>query len=158
MKNYGTLITVAMLVALPACTYHGNDGRGAEYGYSNSGSQYRAHDEDNHEYADNDMNEHRHHWSGDKSQMKAGVDRFFAKVDTNHDGYISRKEFIAHMNKKFDEIDTNHDGKLSRAEVWAWKRKEMHEHGGMHDERPGEEVSNPSEHDDSEGSNADNVR
>jgi hypothetical protein len=41
----------------------------------------------------------------------------FDEIDTNHDGFISREEFLAAQKKRFDEFDTNHDGKVDAKEV-----------------------------------------
>jgi len=41
----------------------------------------------------------------------------FDEIDTNHDGFISRDEFLAAQKKRFDEFDTNHDGKIDAKEV-----------------------------------------
>ena len=42
----------------------------------------------------------------------------FQKLDTNHDGYISRDEAarLRNFSKAFDEADDNHDGKLDKDE------------------------------------------
>jgi hypothetical protein len=74
-----------------------------------------------------------------RAQMKAQTKKTFDMADTNHDGFMSRKEFAARMglilndeapptkadaqrmldaaNRAFDNVDTNHDGKLSLAEA-----------------------------------------
>lgn len=41
----------------------------------------------------------------------------FDEVDTDHDGFISREEFLAGQKKRFDEFDTNHDGKIDAKEM-----------------------------------------
>jgi len=41
----------------------------------------------------------------------------FDEIDTNHDGFISRDEFLASEKKRFDEFDTNHDGKIDAKEI-----------------------------------------
>ncbi len=41
----------------------------------------------------------------------------FDEIDTNHDGVITRDEFLAGEKKRFDEFDTNHDGKIDAKEV-----------------------------------------
>lgn len=67
----------------------------------------------------------------------AGSDHYFAKIDTNSDGFISKAEQDAFGNKKFAEMDANGDGKLSKAEVDAHKAKWKKEHGSdsnLHDE------------------------
>ncbi|HEV7489387.1 MAG TPA: EF-hand domain-containing protein [Rhodanobacteraceae bacterium] len=41
----------------------------------------------------------------------------FDEMDTNHDGFVSREEFMAAQKKRFDEFDTNHDGKIDAREI-----------------------------------------
>jgi hypothetical protein len=41
----------------------------------------------------------------------------FDEMDTNHDGFVSRDEFIAYQKKRFDEFDTNHDGRIDAKEI-----------------------------------------
>ena len=41
----------------------------------------------------------------------------FDEMDTNHDGFVSREEFVAYQKKRFDEFDTNHDGKIDAKEI-----------------------------------------
>lgn len=41
----------------------------------------------------------------------------FDEMDANHDGFVSRDEFIAYQKKRFDEFDTNHDGKINPKEI-----------------------------------------
>ena len=38
-------------------------------------------------------------------------------MDTNHDGFVSREEFMAAQKKRFEEFDTNHDGKVDAKEI-----------------------------------------
>jgi hypothetical protein len=47
------------------------------------------------------------------------------KIDTDHDGSISKAEFMAVQEKRFAELDTNGDGKITKEEGEA-KRKEWH--------------------------------
>jgi hypothetical protein len=46
---------------------------------------------------------------------------FFAKADTNADGFVTREEMAARQEAKLDEmfetVDTNKDGQLSREEM-----------------------------------------
>lgn len=53
-------------------------------------------------------------------------DSTFAKLDKNHDGYISKAEAIgsARLSKDFKGFDLNNDGKLNRAEYLAAAAKE----------------------------------
>jgi Ca2+-binding EF-hand superfamily protein len=41
----------------------------------------------------------------------------FDEIDTNHDGFITRDEFLASEKKRFEEFDTNHDGKIDAKEI-----------------------------------------
>jgi len=41
----------------------------------------------------------------------------FKAADTDHDGTLSKSEYLALVEKLFSEADTNHDGTLSAAEV-----------------------------------------
>jgi hypothetical protein len=41
----------------------------------------------------------------------------FDEIDTNHDGFVSREEYLASEQKRFAEFDTNHDGKIDAKEV-----------------------------------------
>ncbi|SFX54996.1 MULTISPECIES: EF-hand domain-containing protein [unclassified Pseudomonas] len=53
------------------------------------------------------------------AEGKCGEDKF-AKTDTNHDGKVSRDEFIAAAPERaaeFDKIDANHDGGISLPEA-----------------------------------------
>lgn len=40
-----------------------------------------------------------------------------ARLDTNHDGKVSRQEWLAAAQRRFDAMDTNHDGVLDRQEL-----------------------------------------
>ena len=41
------------------------------------------------------------------------------RLDTNHDGRISREEMRAASDRRFDKMDTNHDGFIDQAEMSA---------------------------------------
>jgi hypothetical protein len=41
----------------------------------------------------------------------------FDEMDANHDGVVTREEYIAYQKKRFDEFDTNHDGKVDAKEI-----------------------------------------
>ncbi len=72
-----------------------------------------------------------------RADVAQHVQRMFARLDTNHDGFITRDEvaaveaqFQAKMQQRgqgadrssaFDRIDTNHDGVISREEFAAAK-------------------------------------
>ena len=53
-------------------------------------------------------------------------DSTFAKLDKNHDGYISKAEAMgdAKLHKDFASFDLNNDGKLNRAEYLAAAAKQ----------------------------------
>jgi hypothetical protein len=82
---------------------------------------------------------HRHHmWMQDK-------------MDTNHDGVISKDEWNNFHSAMFDKIDTNHDGKITKDEFKAkhmammekhkeWKAK----HGGSTSMPPANNQATPS--------------
>lgn len=56
-----------------------------------------------------------------------GAMMMLAMADTNHDGAVSKDEFVAAHLKMFDMADTNHDGQLTPAERMAARAK-MREH------------------------------
>lgn len=41
----------------------------------------------------------------------------FDEMDANHDGVVTREEYVAYQKKRFDEFDTNHDGKIDAKEI-----------------------------------------
>lgn len=43
--------------------------------------------------------------------------RFFDRIDTNHDGKISRAEYQAWVDGRFDKLDVNHDGVVDASEI-----------------------------------------
>ena len=43
--------------------------------------------------------------------------RRWDKLDTNHDGFVSKDEYLREASERFDLADTNHDGKLSKEEA-----------------------------------------
>jgi hypothetical protein len=43
--------------------------------------------------------------------------QFFDKIDTNHDGTISRAEYQAWVDSRFDKLDSNGDGSVNADEV-----------------------------------------
>ena len=74
---------------------------------------------------------------GAQAKPKPTPEQIFNKKDTNHDGFLSKEEFIGKAKnptkkaKLFDKKDTNHDGKLSLQEFIA-KGK----HHGKHKHTP----------------------
>jgi Ca2+-binding EF-hand superfamily protein len=81
-----------------------------------------------------------------RADVSAHVQKMFARLDTNHDGYITKAEIDAmeaqhkekveqraaafDPNKAFDRLDTNHDGKITQAEVDAAHAQRMQAKGG----------------------------
>ena len=53
------------------------------------------------------------------------------RLDTNHDGKISRDEMRASVDKHFDKLDTNHDGFIDQAELDAARAKMKDRMGKM---------------------------
>lgn len=49
--------------------------------------------------------------------------RYLRSLDTNHDGRISREEYLAGTKKRFAKADTNHDGVISAKEGRVAKAK-----------------------------------
>lgn len=43
----------------------------------------------------------------------------FEKADANHDGIVTKEEFLASEGQYFDSVDANHDGKLTQDEIKA---------------------------------------
>lgn len=53
-----------------------------------------------------------------KSNRRAEAkQRFFDRIDTDHDGKISRAEYQAWVDGRFDKLDANHDGVVDANEV-----------------------------------------
>lgn len=62
------------------------------------------------------------HAPGGSPPPSAQVRRMMSEMDTDHDGFISREEFMAahsRTDKAFERLDTNHDGVISRDEFLA---------------------------------------
>lgn len=49
--------------------------------------------------------------------------KMIAMADANHDGAVTRDEFLAGAGKHFDMMDANHDGSLTKAERTAARAK-----------------------------------
>jgi len=63
------------------------------------------------------------------------------RLDTNHDGKISRDEMRAPVDRHFDKLDTNHDGFVDQAEMDAARAKMKERMGKMrmrHAQPPGD--------------------
>ncbi|MGV2308551.1 EF-hand domain-containing protein [Pseudomonas aeruginosa] len=66
-----------------------------------------------------------------RGQGKCG-DASFARTDTDHDGKVSRAEFLAVAKDRageFDSIDSDHDGFISEAEAYEHLRKTYEANG-----------------------------
>lgn len=46
----------------------------------------------------------------------------FAQADSNHDGVVSRQEFLAARAARFDKLDRNHDGYLTDDDIPRFMR------------------------------------
>ncbi|WP_448950387.1 EF-hand domain-containing protein [Labrys neptuniae] len=57
-------------------------------------------------------------WTAFQTKRNSKVDpaKSFARLDTNHDGFIDKSELDAFFAKRFARLDTNKDGVLSREE------------------------------------------
>lgn len=82
-----------------------------------------------------------------RAQVQARVQAMFAKLDTNHDGFITKDELAAveaqrqqkmeqraerfDPSKMFDRLDLNHDGKITEAEVEAARSQHAEAKGGQ---------------------------
>ena len=54
-------------------------------------------------------------------------------IDANHDGWISRAEASAQIDRMFEHMDANHDGKLDESDHAAMRTNfELHREGGEH--------------------------
>jgi hypothetical protein len=56
--------------------------------------------------------------------------KMLAKLDTNHDGKISRGEMRAEADKRFAELDTNKDGFVDATELAAGRPHHIRGMGG----------------------------
>lgn len=65
-----------------------------------------------------------------KARAAKRVDQAFAKLDTDHDGRISKAEAAKgpKMSKVFDRVDADHDGFVTRAELTASIERRMARH------------------------------
>jgi hypothetical protein len=49
--------------------------------------------------------------------------RMLERLDTNHDGMVSRDEYRTQVAERFDRLDANHDGFLDQAEMTAMRER-----------------------------------
>lgn len=79
-----------------------------------------------------------HTMSNDKMMMSDDAKatmmtkHYFAKIDTNNDGMISKAEHDAFGEQMFTNADTNGDGMISMDEMKAMKMQEMSDMKAMH--------------------------
>ena len=52
-------------------------------------------------------------------RMEQAIDMMFRDMDTNHDGRISKSEWMAFQEKQFNLLDKNKDGFITKDEVRA---------------------------------------
>lgn len=64
-----------------------------------------------------------------RDEARAGAERLFAAMDLNGDGRIDAADREVELGRMFDRIDANHDGSITRAEFVAAHR-DGGEHGG----------------------------
>jgi Ca2+-binding EF-hand superfamily protein len=57
-------------------------------------------------------------------QMDRGGSQLLARLDTDHDGFVSKTEFGG-PDSMFDKLDTNHDGKLSADELRGVRERDI---------------------------------
>jgi Ca2+-binding EF-hand superfamily protein len=65
-----------------------------------------------------------------KAMMKERADKWWARVDTNKDGMVSREEANANaprLAKDFDKVDADHNGQITREELEAAGKARMAE-------------------------------
>jgi hypothetical protein len=60
--------------------------------------------------------------SGEPFRGGAGLDAWFARVDADHDGTISRAEFRADAMAWFQVLDADHDGRIDGFEIQDYER------------------------------------
>ena len=84
--------------------------------------------------------------SSKEAAAKPELAQRFAKLDSNHDGFLDRSDFQAHKQQMRDECfakaDADKNGQISRAEFDATE-KECHPRHGMRGSRGGNETSPP---------------
>ncbi len=50
-------------------------------------------------------------------------DGMFERADANHDGVVTKDEFMKESASFFDKVDTNHDGKITKDEKEAFHQQ-----------------------------------
>ncbi|HEY3947550.1 hypothetical protein [Phenylobacterium sp.] len=74
--------------------------------------------------------------SGEPFRGEGGLARWFAQVDTDHDGSISLEEFRADARHSFAFLDKNHDGIVDGLEQQAYEHEVVPEIGVLAFEQP----------------------
>lgn len=59
--------------------------------------------------------------------MEQMIDMMFQDMDTNHDGRISKSEWMAFYERQFKKLDRNGDGFVTKDEVRADMNERMRE-------------------------------
>jgi hypothetical protein len=54
--------------------------------------------------------------SGQKTASKPSAKLTLTAIDTDHDGTVSKAEFMTYIEAQFDKVDTDHDGTLDAKE------------------------------------------
>jgi Ca2+-binding EF-hand superfamily protein len=57
--------------------------------------------------------------------MEQAIDMMFREMDTDHDGKISKSEWMAFQEKQFKMLDKNGDGFITKDEVRAKMREDQ---------------------------------
>lgn len=72
-----------------------------------------------------------------RHSMSGGSMPSFNKLDMNHTGYLSKKEAgsVPGLVSDWKSADTNHDGKISRSEYMAWEHHHAHTNMSKHPPR-----------------------
>lgn len=58
-------------------------------------------------------------------RMEQAVDMMFQDMDTNRDGKISKKEWMAAQERQFNNLDRNRDGSITKDEVLSDMQQRM---------------------------------
>lgn len=78
----------------------------------------------------NDRAERHHDRTNHDSPNTVGdnLQKRWNRLDSNHDGDLSKDEYVGEANERFNMADANHDGKLTREEVkeFVKKSRKMH--------------------------------
>ena len=59
------------------------------------------------------------------ARMEQAIDAMFRAMDTDHDGTISKKEWMAFQEKQFNQINKSGSGFITRDEVRADMKERM---------------------------------